>query len=186
MEEEIIIKQIIESANEEAKQIVNETIAQAKKIEEKNYNYEAEKAKEEYEIQKNRVMKQVSSEIEKAEFEARSSELIERKKYIEIIKEKVKQKILDLDSEEYIKIITEIIEKYKKEKNVEILLPNKCYEKIKEIAVNNGIKVLESTDEFYSGVIIKCGDLEYNYNFEENMEYLNETIEKNIDSILFN
>ena len=68
---------------------------------------------------------------------------------------------------------------------MKIILPQKYYEPIKSLAENYGMKVLEQTDEFETGVIVKSGDIEYNYNFEENMLFLEEEIEKEIDTILF-
>ena len=47
------------------------------------------------------------------------------------------------------------------------------------------MKVLEETSEFELGVILKCGNIEYNYDFEENMKVMEEEIEKQIDTILF-
>ena len=74
---------------------------------------------------------------------------------------------------------------YKNIENVQIELPEKCYTQIKQIANQYGMDVLEPTDEFESGVIVKCGNIEYNYNFEENMLFLDEEIEKEIDAIIF-
>lgn len=185
MEEEIIIKQIIESANIEARKTVNKAVSEAQEIDAKNSNAEKEKAERKFEIQKSRILKLISSDIEKAEFEARSAELIERKKYIEIVKEKVKQKILDLESAEYVKVISGLLEKYKNEPDAIVVLPEKCFEETKKVVSSLGMN-FEKTDEFDSGIIVKCGQIEYNYDFDANMEYLNESIEKTIDKILFN
>ena len=157
----------------------------SKKIEGENKDKAAKDAENQFEIIKSKIMTNSMAEIEKAEFEARSAELIEKKKIIEIVKEKVKQKIKDLNENEYISIIDEKIKKYKDEKDVEILLPKKCYNQIKQIAIDYGMNVLDVADEFELGVIVKCGKIEYNYDFEENMKFMNEEIEKEIDTILF-
>lgn len=184
MEEEVIIKQIVDSANQEAERIVKEALDKAREIEEKTSKAEAEKARQQFEIKKSKVLKLATSEVEKAEFEARSAELIERKKYIEIVKEKVKQKIMDLDITQYVEIITKILNQYKETPNVTVTLPNKCYEELKVVAEQYGMSAVQ-TDEFDSGVIVKVDNIEYNYDFEENMEFMNEVIEKEIDSLLF-
>lgn len=185
MEEEVILNQIIEEAKNEANLIIAKAQEAAKKIEEENSNKSAQQAQEQFEIIKSKIMKNSISELEKAEFEARNAELVERKRVIEIVKEKVKQKIKDLDNISYVKLIDEKISKYKGEKDIKILLPKKCYEEIKKVALNYGMQVLDVTDEFESGVIIKKGQIEYNYDFEENMKFMNEEIEKEIDTILF-
>lgn len=185
MEEEVILNQIIEEAQNEANSIISEAQKAAKKIEEENSSKAAKEAQEQFEIIKAKVIRNFNSELEKAEFESRSAELVERKKIIEIVKEKVKQKIKDLDDNSYIKLIDEKISKYKDEKDVEVILPEKCYEEIKKIALSYGMKVLDVTDEFESGVIIKVEKIEYNYDFEENMKFMDEEIEKEIDTILF-
>ena len=74
---------------------------------------------------------------------------------------------------------------FKEEKDTEVILPKKCYEEIRKIALSYGMQVLDETDEFELGVIIKSGKIEYNYDFEENMKFMDEEIEKEIDTILF-
>lgn len=169
----------------EAELIISRAEEEAKQIEKENANKASKQAEEQFETIKLRITRNASAEVEKAEFEARSAEMIEKKRIIEIVKEKVKQKIKDIDDTQYIKIIDEKISKFKEEKHVEILLPKKNYKEIKEIATNYGMTVLEETDEFEAGVIVKCGNIEYNYDFEENMEFMKEEIEKEIDTILF-
>ena len=185
MEEEVILNKIIEDAEKEANLIIAEAEEQAKKIEEENRNRAIKQSQEQFEVMKAQIQRDGVAELEKAEFESRSSILAEKQKIIEIVKEKVKQKIKDLSEDEYVKIIDEKIKQYKEEKQVSILLPEKCYEEIKKIATSYHMNVLEKTDEFEAGVIVKCGDIEYNYDFEENMRFMNEEIEKKIDTILF-
>ena len=171
MEEEVILSKIIEDARKEANRIIEEAEQQAKKIEEDNKNNALKQMQDEFEIIREKIIKNSVAELEKAEFDSRSKELIERKRIIEIVKEKVKQKINDLDEQTYIKIIDEKISKYKDMEDIQIILPQKYYEPIKSLAENYGMKVLEQTDEFETGVIVKSGDIEYNYNFEEKKFY---------------
>lgn len=185
MEEEIILNKIMEDAQKEADFILAEAEEKAKKIENENREKATKQAQEQFESMKAKIEANAMADLEKAEFEARSTELMEKKRIIEIVKEKVKQKIKDLNEDEYVKIIDEKIKRYKDEKDVEIVLPKKGYQAIKNIATNYGMKVLEETDEWESGVIVKCGKIEYNYNFEENMKFMDEEIEKEIDTILF-
>lgn len=185
MEEEIILNKIMEDAQKEADLILAQAEEKAKKIENENKEKATKQAQNEFESMKAKIETSAMAELEKAEFEARSTELIEKKRIIEIVKEKVKQKIKDIDNQEYIKIIDEKIRNYKEQENVEIILPKKCYSQIKDIATGYGMTVLEETDEFESGVVVKCGNIEYNYDFEENMDFMNEEIEKEIDTILF-
>lgn len=185
MEEEIILNKIIEDAEKEAALIIAEAEEKAKKIEEENKEKATKKLQSQFEVMKAKIATNAMAELEKAEFDARSVQLIEKKRIIEIVKEKVQQKIKDLDENDYVSIIDEKIKKYKDEKEVEILLPKKFYKEIKDKAQSYGMKVLEETDEFESGVIVKCGNIEYNYNFEENMKFMDEEIEKEIDTILF-
>ena len=185
MEEEVILSQIIGEAQKEADRIIAEAEQQAKKIDEENKNKTLDDMRDKLEIIKNKMEKNAISEIEKAEFEARSAELIEKKRIIEIVKERVKQKIKELDDNSYIKLIDEKISQYKDFENVTLILPHKCYEQIKQLAIEYKMEVSEPTDEFESGVIVKCGNIEYNHDFEENMLFFDEEIEKEIDTILF-
>lgn len=185
MEEEVILNKIIEEAQKEADLIISEAEDKARKVDEENRQKIEKQLQNQLEIIKSKIETNAMAELEKAEFDARSAELIEKKRIIEIVKEKVKQKIKDLNDDDYIKVIDEKIKMYKDETNVEVLLPEKCYTNIKTIATGYGMKVLDVTDEFESGVIIKCGKIEYNYDFEENMKFMEEEIEKDIDAILF-
>lgn len=185
MEEEVILNKIIEEAQNEADLIIARAQETAKKIEEENSNKAAKEAQDQFEIVRAKITKNSVSEIEKVEFEARSAELVERKRIIEIVKEKVKQKIKDLDDNTYVKLVDQKLSKYKDEKDIEVILPKKCYEEIKKKASSYGMQVLDKTDEFESGVIIRQGKIEYNYDFEENMKFMDEEIEKEIDTILF-
>ena len=185
MEEQVILSKIIEDAKNEANRIIKEAEELARKIEEENKNKALKDMNDKWEIIKAKVSKDSVSEIEKAEFEARSAELIERKRIIEIVKERVKQKIKEIDEHEYIEIVNQKISQYKEIKDAQIILPEKCYSQIKQLATNYGMEVLEQTDEFELGVIVKCGNIEYNHSFEENMLFLDEEIEKEIDTIIF-
>lgn len=185
MEEEVILNKIIEDAEKEADLIMADAEKKAKEIEEENRNKAIKQSQEQFEVIKAQIESEAIAELEKAEFESRSSVLAEKKQIIEIVKEKVKQKIKDLSDDEYIKIIDEKIANYKNEENVELILPGKCYDAIKKIATGYQMKVLEQTEDFESGVIVKCGNIEYNYDFEENMRFMDEEIEKEIDTILF-
>ena len=160
MEEEVILNQIIEDAKREADLIIANAEETAKKIEEENRDKAAKQAENQFEIIKAKIETNAMADLEKAEFEARSTKLIEKKKIIEIVKEKVKQKIKDLNENDYIDIINEKIKRYKDEKDVEILLPKKCYEQIKRLAIGYGMNVLDITDDFDLGVIVKCGKIE--------------------------
>lgn len=184
MEEEVILNKIIEEANSEANSVIAEAEQKAKKLEEENTKRQAKQAEEQFEIMKQKISLESTSEIEKAEFEAKNNELTEKKKIIEIVKEKVKQKIKDLDVQKYTDLIDEKIKRYKNENDVEVLLPKKCYEQISKLAIGYGMKA-QLTEEFESGVIVKCGKIEYNYDFEENMKFMDEEIEKEINTILF-
>lgn len=184
LEEEVILNKIIEEANSEANSVIAEAKQKAKKLEEENTKKQAKQTEVQFEIMKQKISLESNSEIEKAEFEAKKSELIEKKRIIEIVKEKVKQKIRDIDDPKYIDLIDEKIKRHKNENDVEVILPKRCYEQISKLAISYGMKT-ESTEDFETGVIVKCGKIEYNYDFEENMKFMDEEIEKEIDTILF-
>ena len=79
MEEEVILSKIIEDARKEANRIIEEAEQQAKKIEEDNKNNALKQMQDEFEIIREKIIKNSVAELEKAEFDYRSKELIERK-----------------------------------------------------------------------------------------------------------
>lgn len=185
MEEDVILNKIMEDAEKEANAILEQARQKAQKIEEENKNRAIKQTKEQFDVVKAKIEREALSNIEKAEFESRSIILTEKKNIIEIVKQKVKQKIKDLSPNEYIKIIDDKMKKYKDYQNVQIILPKKCYKEIKKLALDYNMKVSDPTEQFESGVIIKCGNIEYNYDFEENMEFMDEQIVKEINTMLF-
>ena len=102
MEEEVILNKIIEDAQKEADLIIKEAEDKAKKIDEDNRHKIEKQLQNQLEIIKSKIETNAMAELEKAEFDARSAELIEKKRIIEIVKEKVKQKIKDLNDDDYI------------------------------------------------------------------------------------
>lgn len=186
MEEEIILNKIVEDAENEATCIINEANIKAEKISRNYKEKESKDSQKQFEIIKDLIVRENVSKIEKEELIARNASLVAKKQAIEIVKEKVKQKIRDLSEEEYSKVIENLFNKLPVKENVEVILPFKCYDRISKLAKSFNLTVLSKTDEFDLGFIARDGKIEYNYDFEENMEFNEEEIEKQIDAILFN
>lgn len=186
MEEEIILNKIIEDAENEANIIINEAKTKAEKIVKDYQEKESNNSQNQFNFMKDLILRENASKIEKEELIARNASLVAKKQAIEIVKEKVKQKIKDLNENDYTKIIENLFQNLPVKENVEIILPTKFYDKIKKLAESFNFIVLNATEEFDLGFIAKCGKIEYNYDFEENMKYNEEEIKKQIDAILFN
>ncbi len=185
MEEEVILNKIIEDANLEASKIINEAREKAREIEMKQQQQISSKTEATIEIIENEVKRNKESEIEKAELDSRTAILTKKQEQIRLVKEKVKQKIKDLTVQELVAIYKNFISKLPNQENLEIIVQEKNKQEISKQLEGLGYKISNELSDFNYGIIIKDGNIEYNYCFEELMDFNNEKIEKSIANILF-
>ena len=72
-----------------------------------------------------------------------------------------------------------------RQENLEIIVQEKNKQEISKELEGLGYKISNEQSDFNYGIIIKDGNIEYNYCFEELMDFNNEKIEKSIANILF-
>lgn len=185
MEEEVILNKIIEEANLEASKIIEQANEQAREIEMKQQQQISQKTEANLEIIENEVKRNQDTEIEKAQLDSRTEILTKKQEQIKMVKEKVKQKIRDLSVRELCDIYKNLISSLPNQSNLEIIVQEKNKADISKELKNLGYNVSSETADFNYGIIVKDGNIEYNYCFEEIMNFNNEKIEKLIANILF-
>ena len=184
MNEETIIDKIISEAKQEAENIVSETKQEIEKsISEnlKSLDDYKEKILEEAREESTQIKE---NEISVAELQARNMILEEKQKQIKLAKQKIEEKLLNLNGEEYVTFIKEIIEKANFENGLEIILPEKQKEQVIK-ALNGKFKVSDETREFESGFIVKKDNIEYNYVLDTILDLEKEKVDKILADILF-
>ncbi|MBR3696873.1 MAG: V-type ATP synthase subunit E [Clostridia bacterium] len=185
MEEEVILSKILEDANAEATKILEDAQKQAREIEEKQREQISKNTEDAMQVLEDKIKREVEIEIEKAELESRTEILTKKQEQIRIVKEKVQQKLRDLDVQELCDIYKRFISRFSNKENIEIVLQEKNKEAISKELKTLGVRISDETPDFTYGIIIRDGNVEYNYCFEEIMNFNNEKIEKLIANILF-
>ena len=185
MEEEVILNKIIEEANIEASKTIEQANMQARDIEMKQQQQISGKTEACLEVIENEVNRNKDTEIEKAELDSRTAILTKKQEQIKLVKEKVKQKIRDLSVKELCDIYKNLITSLPNQSNLEIVVQEKNKSEISKELQDLGFNVSNEPADFNYGIIVRDGNIEYNYCFEEIMEFNNEKIEKLIANILF-
>lgn len=185
MEEEVILNKIIEDANSEASKILEEAKERVKEIEQQQQKQISQKLEAYMEVVENEVSRNKETEIEKAQLDSRIAILTKKQEQIRLVKEKVKQKIRDLSVKELCDIYKNIISKLPNQNNLEIVVQQKNKSEVSNELAKLGYNVSSESADFNYGIIVRDGDIEYNYCFEEIMNFNNEKIEKLISNILF-
>lgn len=185
MEEEVILNKILRDAEEKARAIVEEAKSKAYEIEKKYIQQISKKADTEIENIKMVIKRNKETEIEKAELDSRITILEKKHEKIKAVKDEVYKKIRNLTERELSEIYKNIISKFSKKDNLEIILPEKNREEISNELKKLGVKISNETLNNKTGMIIKEGKIEYNYCFEEILNFNNDKIEKLIANILF-
>jgi len=185
LEEEVILNKIIEEANIEASKTIEQANMQARDIEMKQQQQISGKTEACLEVIENEVNRNKDTEIEKAELDSRTAILTKKQEQIKLVKEKVKQKIRDLSVKELCGIYKNLITSLPNQSNLEIVVQEKNKSEISKELQDLGFNVSNESADFNYGIIVRDGNIEYNYCFEEIMEFNNEKIEKLIANILF-
>ena len=185
MEEEVILNKIIEDAKLKASKIIEDAKTKAREIEFKDQKQISSYTETGIEIIEKMVARSKDTEIEKAELESRLEILSKKQEQIKLVKEKVKQKIADLSVNEFCEIFKNILSKFPSRDNLEIVVQNNKNDEISKSLKESGYNISKDIPEFNYGIVIRDGNIEYNYDFEEIMKFNNEKIEKNIANILF-
>ena len=185
MEEEVILNKIIEDANIKASKIIEDAKTKAREIEFKDQKQISIYTENQIEMIEKMIARSKDTEIEKAELESRLEILSKKQEQIKLVKEKVKQKIADLSVKEYCEIFKTIISKFPSKENLEIVVQNNKNDEISKSLKESGYNISKDLPEFNYGILIRDGNIEYNYDFEEIMKFNNEKIEKSIANILF-
>ena len=185
MEEEVILNKIIEDANREASIIIEKAKEKAREIEQQQQRQISQRTEEYFRVIENEVNRAKETEIEKAELESRIAILTKKQEQIKLVLENVKQKIRDLTVSELCEIYIRFISTLPNQSNLEILVQRKNKEEISKGLTKAGYSVSSEQVDFNYGIIVRDGNIEYNYCFEEIMNFDNERLEKLISNILF-
>lgn len=180
-----IIEKIVSEAEAEVKRIISEAEGKAAEI-----IGEAErKAEAEYKVKYKEAeadaKKAFDKEISGAEMKAKKIILERKQKEIKSVIEASKEKLMNLSGDEYIDVILNMLKNTKEAQGAEIIFSKEDRELLKGSASRLGVNVSEEVRDINKGFIVKNGDIEYNFSFEDIINVCREDLEYTAYEILF-
>lgn len=180
-----IIDKIISDAEGEAKKIIADAEEKALSVikeAEKNADAEASIKRKESEAE---AKKAFDKEISGAEMKAKKI-ILERKQQViqEVIAESRKN-LMSLKDDEYKNVILNMLKNTKEAQGAEIIFSQKDKEPLKDAVTSLGMKVSDEVRNIGKGFIVKNGDVEYNFSFEDIINVSREDLEYTAYEILF-
>lgn len=165
---------ILEKSKKEADAVINKAQEQSAKIMENEdvlSDAEAEKAR--------------GKEISGAEMEAKKMVLATKQQCVKMALDRVKQKLSELSEQEYVAMISAMIETAEKGEEIILSQKDKQNEALMSKMAEKNIVVSDETRDLEGGFIVKKGEIEYNYSFEAILTVEKENIEQIAAEILF-
>lgn len=191
-------KRIIDEENENAKKIIADAELEALKILDKaSMDSESilKKSKDKAAIDANSLNMRI---ISKAQLDARNMLLQAKLEMIDIVINKAKLKIYNMDKDSYSTFIEKLLLKNVQSGDEEIILGDKDKErvdisvienvnnKLKGINKQGLLKLSNNSCDIKAGFILKKGDIEINCSIDSIIRMLRDNIEKDLSHILFN
>lgn len=168
------VKQILADAKENAQQI----IAAAKEKAEK------EMAKSDKAVQEEKE-KIFSKQISGAEMDAKKAILAQKQAILaEIIKE-AEDRLVALNDESYAEVIGQMLDNMDKSLGTEVIVSEKDKARLADVISAKGFTLSDNSADINGGIIIKNGDIEYNYSFGSIIAIEKEEIQQIAAKILF-
>lgn len=181
----IIIDKIISDADE----AVNKIIADAKKAAEatiKSYEDKAarEKAKND-KIVADEKDKVIAKQISSAQMNAKKTVLAQKQLILENVIEQAENRLINLSDDEYVNVIGTMLESIDKNLGSEVIVSSKDKDRLADIIDQKGFVLSDKTADIEGGLIIKNGDIEYNYSFNSIITIEKDDIQQIAAKILF-
>lgn len=168
------VKKIMTAAEEKSAFIIGEATKKA----ENEYNLKYKEAEAE-------AKKAYDKEISGAEMKAKKIILEKKQEEIQNVLAESKNKLMNLGDEEYKNVIINMLKNTKEAEGAEIIFSEKDKEPFKDAVASLGMKVSDETRDINKGFIVKKGDVEYNFSFEDIINVSREDLEYTAFEILF-
>ena len=181
----IIIDKIIADAEE----AVNKTIVEAKAAaDEILKGYEDKAAKETARSNKlvaDEKQRVTEKQLSSAEMNSKMLALSEKQKLLEEVIEEAEKRLSDLPDEEYASVIGSMLSSMDKKLGTEVIVSEKDKTRLADVISKNGFTLSDRTADIEGGLIIRNGDIEYNYSFNSIISIEKEEIQQLAAKILF-
>jgi len=177
-----------------------ETIRQEIEAKREEATEEVESARQNLEIQRDQKLKAIDFEMQEErqiqksslQNEHRNQILASKQKHITEVLNDAETKLDNIDDNDFQKFTKSVIQQFKQEDKIELILGEKSENKIRQEWLdaqgisNPEVTLSEETVNDESGVIVKQGGVEYNFLFSELISALKPELVSHITQELFN
>lgn len=168
------VKNILSEARNAADAIINEAEEKAAKEKAKNDKIVAEEKE-----------KVTAKQISGAEMQAKKAVLAQKQLLLEEVIEEAEKRLISLPDDEYVKVIGNMLDSIDKSLGTEVIVSEMDKTRLSEVISKKGFTLSERTADIKGGIIIRNGDIEYNYSFGSIITIEKEDIQQIAAKILF-
>ena len=168
------VKKIMADAKEAADAIIKEAEDKAAKEMPKSDRVGAEEKEKLY-------AKQISS----AEMQAKKAVLAQKQQILEEVIEEAEKRLVNLPDAQYVEVIGKMLDNMDKSLGTEVIVSEKDRTRLGDVIKEKGFVISDKTADINGGLIIRNGDIEYNYSFGSIISIEKEEIQQIAAKILF-
>ncbi len=181
----IIIDKIIADADEAVNKILSEAKDAADAIIVAAEDKAAKEKAKNDKIVANEKEKVVSKQISGAKMDAKKSVLSAKQEILEEVISEAEARLVNLPDAEYSDVIGKMLDGMDKGLGTEVVVSAKDKDRLADVIASKGFTLSDETADINGGLIIKNGDIEYNYSFGSIIAIEREDIQQIAAKILF-
>lgn len=180
-----IIDKIIADADDSVKKILNDAKENAEQIIAAAQEKAAkELAKSDKAVQEEKE-KIFSKQVSGAEMDAKKAILAQKQELLAEVIDEAEKRLVSLDDEKYASVIGSMLENMDKSLGTEVIVSEKDKARLADVISAKGFTLSERSADINGGIIIRNGDIEYNYSFGSIIAIEKEEIQQIAAKILF-
>ena len=181
----VIIDKIIADADESVKKILSEAQSAADAV-----IKEAEEKAAKERVRSDKVVadekdKVSAKQISSAEMQAKKAVLARKQLILEKVVKAAEERLVNLPDAEYVQVIAQMLDGIDKKLGNEVIVAERDKARLAETVSAKGFTLSDKTADINGGLIIRNGDIEYNYSFGSIITIEKEEIQQIAAKILF-
>ncbi len=181
----IIIDKIMADADETAKKIISEAQKEADiTISAAEDKAAREKIKNDKLIEEEKE-KATAKQLSSAQMQAKKAILAQKQDILEEVINEARNRLVNLSDAEYVKTIGTMLDNIDKKLGTEIIVSADDRKRLSDVISEKGFTLSDRTANIDGGLIVKDGDIEYNYSFSSIIAIEKEEIQQIAAKILF-
>ena len=181
----IIIDKIMADADETAKKIISEAQKEADiTISAAEDKAAREKIKNDKLVEEEKE-KATAKQLSSAQMQAKKAILAQKQDILEEVINEARNRLVNLSDAEYVKTIGTMLDNIDKKLGTEIIVSADDRKRLSDVISEKGFTLSDRTANIDGGLIVKDGDIEYNYTFSSIIAIEKEEIQQIAAKILF-